>query len=103
VTDGPNMNHHDTDPWLPCRRHLYETYEAILPRFRDRARWRVSTVIWERLKKDHDLACEWTDGYRSGARRYSRTLLGMPVDLIPDGGPTVQLILNTECQPARTA
>lgn len=101
MTDGPNMNHHDTDPWTPCRRHLFETYEAILPRFRGRARWRISQAVWDRLKKDHDLAVDWTDGYRrSGQTAYIRSLLGLPVDLIPDGGPTVQIVITADCRPA---
>jgi hypothetical protein len=106
VTNGPDMNHHPTREadWRPCRHHLFELYEAVTPNARHRIRWRIAEVIWERIKADADLGCEWEDTYPNGdrwQRHPTRTLLGQHVDLVPDGGPTVQITITSDCKPGK--
>lgn len=96
------MTHTDRpadDTWTPCRHHLYELWAAVRPQYRDRVRWRIPGVLWERMKEDPELSCDWMDTVVRGT--LVRTLLGQRVDLIPDGGTAVQIVITDACKPTR--
>lgn len=81
-------------PWTPCRRHLFDLLASVLPRARQNARWRIPASLWEAMKTDPCLNADWHD-------RPWPTLLGLPVDLVPDGCVTVQLTVTADCRPGR--
>jgi hypothetical protein len=102
VTDGPNMAARTTDPvpWTPCRRHLFETWAAIAPQHRHRANWRIPTHIWERIKTDPDMRCDWLEQPGLPAP-HTRTLLGLPVTLAARGLDRPEITLPANCKPPR--
>jgi hypothetical protein len=89
------MTHHTTRAalWTPCRRHLFETLSAVTPQHRARARWRISADLWERIKADPDLRCDWFEGPRG------KVMLGQPVDVTEAGPAFPEIYVRVDCHP----
>lgn len=87
----------DLDPWSPCRRHLMDLLFAVPVRLRERAHWRTTAAIWERIRKDHLMASNWADDRRA-PHVAVHWLFDIPVHL--NGvGDAIELIIPADCRP----
>lgn len=60
---------------------IYRAFAAVHPHAVHTARWRVGTAMWEVIRADDTMRCDWLQTRGVPARRI---MLGLPVDLDTD-------------------